>query len=290
MSQLGGVPVYGYPGLWKEDSDCELRLFKSLGEADVSTRQALPTLLEAVLRYELAWLQKDLRDLKKLAPLCISFLHQDSLLKHAYVHLCRHLYRSEQVLPLKQQRFEKLLERVRSELKGLVPRFGDLLEEVFKLRQQLSLEKRGYVGMADDLTQLVSKDFLLKVPYTQLTEFPRYLKAMKIRRERFINDPPKDAKRAEGLNRYKQQYQQLSAEKNLSPAALGLLRHLRWLLEELQVSLFAQELGTPIPISPKKVEDQIEKIQRLLFPHKEIEKPKSKPVIDLKEFKIGREF
>ena len=290
VSQLGGVPVYGYPGLGNGENGCEVQVFKSLAEADVSTRQTLPKLLETVLRYELAWLQKDMRDLKQLAPLCVTFIHQDTLLKHAYVHLCRHLYRSDQVLPLKQKRFEKLTERIRNELKGLIPQFSDLLKLIFKNRQLLSVEKRGYPGMADDLARLIPKDFLLKTPFLQLKEYPRYFEAMQIRRKRFINDPPKDAKRAEGLNNYKQQYLNWVSSPDFPKAGLGLLHQLRWLLEEFRVSLFAQELGTPISISPRKVEDQIDKIKRLVNPKSVELKPKSKPVIDLKEFKIGRDF
>ena len=290
VSQLGGVPVYGYPGLGKSEGDCKIEIFKSLEEADASTRRNLPILLGEVLRYELAWLQKDLRDLKKLAPLCVTFLHQDTLQKHAYVHLCKHLYRSDQVLPLKQKRFERLVERFRKEVKGIVPLLSDLLETVFKSRQLLSVEKRGYPGMADDLARLLPKDFLLKTPYCQLKEYPRYLQSMQIRRKRFVNDPPKDAKRAEKLSQYKQQYLKWLRESEMPPAALGFLRQLRWQLEELQVSLFAQELGTSISISPRKVEDQIAKIKRIVNPPSADETAKSNPVIDLKAFKIGREF
>ena len=144
--------------------------------------------------------------------------------------------------------------------------------------------------MVDDLTRLLPKDFLLKTPYDQLKEYPRYLQAMQIRRKRFVNDPPKDAKRASGLNQYKQQYLNWLSDTKLPPSALAALAQLRWQLEELQVSLFAQELGTPISISPKKVEDQITKIKRLINPQLAEEKTKSNPVIDLKAFKIGREF
>ena len=290
VSHFAGVPVYGYPGLLASKDGCDVVLYKSRAEADLETRKAMPTLLAQVLRYELAWLQKDLRDLKKLAPLCVTFLHQDTLQKYAYVHLCRHLYRSEEVLPLKQKRFETLLLRIRKELKGLVPSFCDLLEIIFKERQRFSIEKRGYVGMADDLVRLIPSDFLITTPYKQLKEYPRYLKAMAVRRDRYLNDPQKDLKRAEQLNEYKKQYLAWSTDAGFPGNANLLLQQLRWMLEELQVSLFAQELGTTVSISPKKVEDQIGKIKRLVNPAKVIVNEKAKPVIDLGKLKIGQEF
>ncbi|MCZ6675215.1 MAG: ATP-dependent RNA helicase HrpA [Verrucomicrobia bacterium] len=290
VSHFGGVPVYGYPGLAKVDDGCDVVIFKSRGEADRETRKAIPALLAKVLRYELAWLQKDLRAVKKVGPLCVTLIHIEDLQKHAYVHLCRYLYRSDDVLPLKQKRFELLMNRIRQEIKGLVPAFIDLLEVIFKERQKMSVLKRGYPGMADELAHLIPKDFLVTTPYSQLSEYPRYTKAMQLRRERYLNDPQKDLKRAEPLKGFQKQYLKWIGRKDLPGACKQLLQQLRWLLEELKVSVFAQELGTPVSISPRKVEDQIEKIQRLENPDKFTEKAKAKPVIDLKGFKIGQEF
>jgi ATP-dependent helicase HrpA len=290
VSHFGGVPVFGYPGLAKGKVACDIVLYKSREEADRETRKAMPHLLEEALRYELAWLQKELRAVKELAPLCVTFLHEDTLEKHAYVHLCRHLYRSDVVLPLEQKRFEKLQHRIRNELKGLVPTFCDLLELIFKERQRMSVEKRGYAGMADDLVRLIPNDFLVTTPYKQLIEYPRYLKAMQIRRERYLHDPQKDYKRAEQLNVFKKQYLNWHPVEDLPGPCRPLVQQLRWMLEELQVSLFAQELRTAVAISPSKVQDQIDKISRLVNPKSFEEKIKAKPAIDLKGFKIGTDF
>lgn len=290
VSELGGVPVYGYPGLGKDSEHARVVVYQSLEEADSETRKALPILLNEVLRYELAWLRKDLRAVKKLGPLCVAFLDPDRLPTYSYVHLCRHLYRSDEVLPLKQKRFEKILSRFRQELKGLVPAFYDLLETIFKERQKLSMEKRGYAGMATDLQRLIPGDFLATTPYSQLTHYPRYLKAMQVRRNRYLNDPQKDVKRAGQLNRYKSVYLEWEQSPNLPRVCLAPLQQLRWLLEELQVSLFAQELGTPMSISPSKIDYQIETIRRLENPEKFKEKDRPKPVIDLGNVRIGRDF
>jgi len=290
VSHFGGVPVFGYPGLAKSSDGCKVSLYKSPAEADTETRKAMPTLLEEVFRYELAWVQKDLRDLQKIAPLCVTLIHVEDLKKSAYVHLCRHLYRSDVVLPLSQKRFEMLVNRIRIEIKGLVPAFKGLLETIFKQRQYLSVLKRGYPRMADELSRLIPNDLLLSTPYSQLLEYPRYTKAMQVRRERYMNDPQKDSKRAEGLHVYLKQYLDWIDRKDLPSNARHPLQQLRWLLEELKVSVFAQELGTPISISPRKVEDQIDKIKKLMSPEQFIKKEKSKPVIDLGSFKIGQEF
>lgn len=290
VSHFGGVPVFGYPGFSKGKEGCDVLLYKSKEEADLETRKSLPVLLQHMLRYELAWLQKDLKDVRKLAPLCVTFLHSETLEKHSYVHLCKHLFRSDTILPLRKPWADSLLERIRKELKGLVPHYCDHLNVIFKERQRLTVEKRGYVGMADDLSRLVFKDFLITTPYKQLLEFPRYLKGMEIRRKRYLNDPEKDQKRAESLKPLKSQYSLWQQAPDFPDSGKGLLMQLRWLIEELQVSLFAQELGTPWAISPQKVETHMKAIRRLVNPKQVAEKAKPKPVIDLGTIKIGRDF
>jgi ATP-dependent helicase HrpA len=290
VSELEGVPVFGYPALVIDDNGICISLCKSLEEADINTRKAMPALLEKVLRYELAWLQKDLRELKKLGPQYISFIHADTLLKHAYVHLCRHLYRSDKVLPLKQKGFETLVSRIRDELKGLVPGFLDLLKVVFRERQRIAVEKRGYPGMAENLERLVPKDFLLITPYKQLLHFPRYLNAIQVRRERYLNNPQKQSDKAELFNRLQAQYLKWIEDPHLSSLCRQPLQKLKWMLEELHVSFFAQELGTPVSVSPRKVEDQMDVIKRIINPQSFEQTAKSKPVIDLRNVRIGRDF
>ncbi len=290
VSHFAGVPVFGYPGFSMGKEGCDVLLYKSKEKADLETRKSLPVLLQFMLRYELAWLQKDLKDVRKLAPLCVTFLHSESLEKHSYVHLCKHLFRSDTILPLRKSWADSLLERIRNELKGLVPRYCDHLELIFKERQRLIVEKRGYPGMADDLSRLVSQAFLITTPYKQLLEIPRYLKAMEIRRKRYLNDPQKDLKRAEPLKPLKAHYLAWQNDPEFPEAAKGLLLQLRWLIEELQVSLFAQELGTPLAISPQKVDKHVHAIWRLVSPKQAAEKAKPKPVIDLGSIKIGRDF
>jgi len=113
---------------------------------------------------------------------------------------------------------------------------------------------------------------------------------MQIRQERYLHDPQKDYKRAEQLNVFKKQYLNWHPVEDLPGPCRPLVQQLRWMLEELQVSLFAQELRTAVAISPSKVQDQIDKISRLVNPKSFEEKIKAKPAIDLKGFKIGTDF
>jgi len=111
----------------------------------------------------------------------------------------------------------------------------------------------------------VPADFLRTTPYAQLAQFPRYLKAMRLRAERARKHPAKDAERAVELARYVTAVAKLLGAAAPSPrpgakAGAGArppsteAEALRWLVEEFRVSLFAQELGTAEPVSAKKLD------------------------------------
>ncbi|WP_348067303.1 ATP-dependent RNA helicase HrpA [Polaromonas sp.] len=105
---------------------------------------------------------------------------------------------------------------------------------------------------AQQLQRLVPKRFLTATPYTQLQHFPRYLKAITLRLEKWRADPARDAARLAELRPQEQRYWRLVAERK--GAMDTRLQELRWLLEELRVSFFAQELRTPQPVSIKRLD------------------------------------
>ena len=85
-----------------------------------------------------------------------------------------------------------------------------------------------------------------------MQHFARYLKAISLRLEKYRADPARDALRMTELKPLEQKYWRLLAERKGQADARML--ELRWLLEELRVSFFAQELRTPQPVSVKRLE------------------------------------
>ncbi|BCT91611.1 ATP-dependent helicase [Lysobacter helvus] len=108
--------------------------------------------------------------------------------------------------------------------------------------------------MRAQLAQLVPPGFLRDVPATALADYPRYLRALVLRSERALRDPGKDQARMLELKPF--------ADAVASAAANDLLgepdwQALRWDLEELRVSLFAQELGARAGVSPKRLAQRL---------------------------------
>jgi ATP-dependent RNA helicase HrpA len=108
--------------------------------------------------------------------------------------------------------------------------------------------------IAGQRDRLIAPGFFAATPWNQLAHIPRYLKALDRRAAKYPDDPKRDAQHAQAVaalwERYREREQAVRASGGKEPA----LDAFRWLIEELKVSLFAQELRTPIPASYKRLE------------------------------------
>ena len=116
----------------------------------------------------------------------------------------------------------------------------------------------GLTFVAEELAGLLPSDFLRRVPFERLTHLPRYLKALLIRAERASLNPLKEQEKARQLAPYRTALRQLSAN---SPERHAGIEAFRWMLEEFKVSLFAQELGTALPVSGKRLDQYLAELR-----------------------------
>jgi len=144
---------------------------------------------------------------------------------------------------------------------------GTILAEYAGLPRKLLQAKpfgTAYTDMEGQLGRLVGKQFLIETPYTQLVHFPRYLKGIAMRVDKLKGDPARDTQRMQEMMPLLQQWQR--AEKQLRSQGKGAadarLDEFRWMLEELRIALFAQELRTPVPMSVKRLQKVWEAMQR----------------------------
>jgi len=105
---------------------------------------------------------------------------------------------------------------------------------------------------AQQLLRLMPKQFLSATPWGALQHFVRYQKAITARLDKYRADPARDTARLAELRPLEQRYWRLVAERK--GVMDERLQEFRWLLEELRVSFFAQELRTPQPVSVKRLE------------------------------------
>jgi len=102
------------------------------------------------------------------------------------------------------------------------------------------------------LQRLMPKRFLSATPWAQLQHFPRYLKAITLRLDKLRADPARDAARMAELKPQELRFWRLVADRKGKVDER--MQEFRWLLEELRVSFFAQELRTPQPVSVKRLD------------------------------------
>ena len=112
------------------------------------------------------------------------------------------------------------------------------------------------------LQRLVYKGFFSATPWEQLQHLPRYLKVMTIRLDKYPANPERDEKHAASIAEFAKLYQERSDKLRKAGAAEPALEDFRWQLEELRVSLFAQELRTPFPVSAKRLKRLWESLTR----------------------------
>jgi ATP-dependent helicase HrpA len=110
--------------------------------------------------------------------------------------------------------------------------------------------RANYDDLHEQLDALVHPGFVRNVEKSRLAHLPRYLKAMRLRAERLRQDAARDQAKMLTVRVYWSDYLKLAATRGAADSAL---KELRWLIEELRVSLFAQELKTAEPVSPKRL-------------------------------------
>jgi len=139
---------------------------------------------------------------------------------------------------------------------------GLILAEYHVLPKKLQGAKAHAPALADmqaQLQQLVSKRFVADNDYEHLMHFPRYLKALNVRLDKLRADPARDSRLMAEWLQVALPWQRAHKERGGND---GKMKEFRWLLEELRVSLFAQELRTPMPVSVKRLQKVWETMQR----------------------------
>jgi ATP-dependent helicase HrpA len=171
----------------------------------------------------------------------------------------------QEPLPKNADEFNKRKDEGKSRLGLLVNEIARLasliLAEYYTLPKKLQGAKAHPQSMADmqaQLQTLVGKRFIADNDYTQLSHFPRYLKAINVRLEKLRADPSRDARLMTEWQQVAMPWQRAQKDRRGDPK----MAEFRWLLEELRVSLFAQELRTPMPVSVKRLQKVWESMQR----------------------------
>ena len=265
LTEFAGLPLFGFPGLIHEDGEVSVRLFKTLTEAERMTPRAWVALASSVLSRELGWLEAELQELDRLGDLYRSWGSTEELRETAMVHLKRYLFERERYLPLRQSEFEAQIESARERQRGIAHQLLDQVKAILELAVELLRYPNPYGEMQGEVFSLLPRSFLLHVPYARLKDVQRYLQRIRVRAERAQVNPTKDAEKASRVKEFDGAWVPFI---KACPAENVRLRErieaFRWAIEEFKVSIFAQELGTAMSVSAKKLSTMREEIRAQL--------------------------
>ncbi|WP_234404262.1 alpha/beta fold hydrolase [Neisseria elongata] len=253
----GKQQLTGYLGLQKEkDGRIALRLFDTSAAAEQAHRLGVIELMKLQLKEQVKDLNKGIQGFTQAAML-LKHINADTLRDDLTQAVCDRAFIGEDELPRNEKAFKEQIKRARSRLPAVKEALSRYLQETAAAYVELN----GKLGkhplthlLRQRLQTLLAAGFATRTPWAQWPRLPIYLKAMTLRLEKYSGNPARDAAREADIQELEQMWQ----EKTDSLVKQGLpvsddLAAFRWMIEELRVSLFAQELKTPYPVSVKRL-------------------------------------
>jgi ATP-dependent helicase HrpA len=248
--ERGGQMLVGYPALVDEGEAVSLQVFDSPEKARELHRTGVLRLLAIAFRDRIRDLERSLAKDVVLGPLKADVM--TAALTRTFL---------QDSVPTTQDEFAKRLDEGRSRFTLIAQEIarsasGILAERVAIEKKLKSVEKAHPQTVQDiqqQLSRLLAPGWLARTRWERLQHLPRYLKAASLRLDKLRADPARDARLAAELASIEQPYRREAAARARYGAPGAEFVQFGWLLEELRVSLFAQELKTPVPVSVKRL-------------------------------------
>jgi len=254
----GGQVLVGFPAIVDKLTHVELEVFDEPELAQARHRAGLVRLLALQLKEPLKHLEKNLPEFQRSAALFMPLGTADELREQMLGLALERAFLADP-WPTDAVSFRQRLDDGRPRLVLVAQEVARLAGTVlvdWSAAQRKLKDSRPPKDVADDiaaqLQRLVPKRFLREMPWVVLQHVPRYLQAVTMRLDKLRGDPARDAQRLAELRPLEQRWLRRVAALKGAPHAR--LDDYRWMLEELRVSLFAQELRTPQPVSAKRLD------------------------------------
>ncbi|WP_082391797.1 DUF3418 domain-containing protein [Neisseria sp. 83E34] len=261
----GKQQLTGYLALQKEKNNTiALRLFDTPEAAEQAHRQGVIALMQLQLKEHMKDLNKGIPGFTQAAML-LKHISADTLRDDLTAAVCDRAFIGDDELPRSEKAFKEQIKRARSRLPAVKEALSRYLQDTAAAYAELNgkLGKHPLTHLLRERTQtLLSAGFANSTPWSQWPRLPVYLKAMTLRMEKYSANPARDAAREADIQELEQMWQEKTDGllKQNQPVSDG-LKMFKWQIEELRVSLFAQELKTPSPVSVKRLLKEWENVK-----------------------------
>ena len=254
----GNQTLIGFPALIDHGDAVGIEVFDEPELAAAKHRSGLRRLFALQIRDALKYLEKNIPDLQKMAVAFMPLGTQEEL-RDQIIDVAIDRAFLQEPLPVNDAQFKQRVQDGRGRLTLIaneVARMSsNVLIEFAAAQRKIKDTKNAPDATADasaQLQRLMPRNFIAIAPWTQLGHYARYLKAITTRLDKFRADPARDASKSAELKPLEQRYWRLVSERKGQVDAR--MQEYRWMLEELRVSFFAQELRTPYPVSAKRLD------------------------------------
>ena len=277
-----GQKIIGYPALIDEGKSVRLTLLDGEHDAAAATHRGLRRLFELAAPEQVKFTARNLPGFQDMALRYALLLELDSgkadkgavserLRDELVDAICDRAFFVETDLVRTRTAFDERVNRAKTRLADVTQEVcrvvGEIVKEYQALRPRLNqqgvpLWQRAMTDIRNQLKELLPLGFIVSVPLARLKEYPRYLQAIQLRLDRFPLNPARDADWQQQIQSWRQVYLARATEDKRRGDRNPRLDEFRWTLEELRVSLWAQRLKTPYPISFKRLAKAWSEIDR----------------------------
>ncbi|EGQ9279931.1 ATP-dependent RNA helicase HrpA [Vibrio vulnificus] len=267
QQKRGGYQVKAFPALVDNKDSVEIKLYETEQEQISAMKAGQRRLILLNVPSPIKYLHANLPNKSKLGLYFNPYGKVLDLIDDCIACGVDKLIEEQGGLVWQPEKFEALKEHVRAELGDTVVDIAKQVETILTTAFNINKKLKGKIdftmafALSDIKAQiegLIFKGFATECGWKRLPDILRYMKAIERRMEKLPIDPNKDRLHMLKIESVVKDYKELL---NKIPKGLAVpenVKEIRWMIEELRVSFFAQQLGTPYPVSDKRVKNAIE--------------------------------
>ena len=262
-----GFSVKAFPAIVDEKDAVGIKLFETEFEQAVAMQQGLRRLLLLNVPSPIKYLHEKLPNKAKLGLYFTPFGRVLDLIDDCIACAVDKLIADFGGFVWNEEGFDKLRDFVRENLNEVTVDIAQKVEQILTLTHQLNQRLKGKMDftmafalsdMKSQISGLIYQGFVQKSGYARLPDLLRYLQAIDKRMDKLAQDVNRDRAAMLRVEQVQQAYQQLLAKLPKSKPISDEVAEIRYMIEELRVSLFAQQLGTKYQVSDKRILSQID--------------------------------
>ncbi|SDH90393.1 ATP-dependent RNA helicase HrpA [Nitrosomonas sp. Nm132] len=257
-----GKQITGYPALVDQADHVAIRLFDTRETAESNMRAGVRRLLSFDLKDRMKQLEKNLPGHKQAILQLSTLIDPEALKRDMLDAISDRAFIGDDPLPRSESEFTAQKQRARLRLSPVTDAVARLIQGIAQeyqiLKQRLAAttisNPRLKNELNDQLNNLIYPGFLHATTWDRLPHLTRYLKGMVLRLDKYAGNPSRDGQHAASIAALWNQYLQRLEKHHKAGIIDPNLIEFRWQIEELRISLFAQELKTPYPVSVKRLQ------------------------------------